>query len=147
MTTHHMSRTTEYQIWNLMLQRCLNASNPNFHRYGGRGILVTKRWASFENFYADMGPRPEGMQLDRIDNDGPYIKRNCRWISRSENCRNRRDNVWLVYDGERKTVAEWAEVTGIKVHTLYRRVYLGWSDEEVITRPVRQTKRNYALAR
>ena len=89
--TNGIGRRSEYRIWSLMIQRCENIKNPAYDRYGGREISVCDRWHKFENFLADMGPRPSTLlSLDRINNDGNYEPSNCRWATRSEQMKNRR---------------------------------------------------------
>jgi hypothetical protein len=87
--------------------------------YVDRGITVCPRWQeSFENFLADMGERPEGMTLDRIDNDKGYSPENCRWATKQQQVRNTRSNVRITYEGRTQTMTEWAEELGIKISTL-----------------------------
>jgi hypothetical protein len=119
-----------------MMQRCTNPNNTQYKDYGERGITVCDRWKVFKNFLADMGVRPEGMTLDRKDNNKGYTPKNCKWSTRSEQQRNRRDNNVWAYKGERKTVTEWAEQLGMKRHSLYMRVAAyGWTTKQALTTP------------
>lgn len=138
--THDMRNSPTYQGWKSMLQRCCNRSNPAWGRYGGRGIAVCKRWRnSFQSFAQDMGDRPEGTTLDRINNDGDYEPGNCRWATHSEQARNKRNNSLLTIDGVTRCIPEWADISGIHAKTIWSRVnYYGWDDKSAVFKPARQ---------
>jgi hypothetical protein len=88
--THGMCYTKTYRTWSCMKTRCTNKRRTDYKDYGGRGIGFDKSWSRFVNFLKDMGERPEGKELDRIDNTKGYSKENCRWVTRSENMQNTR---------------------------------------------------------
>ena len=112
----------EYQVWKAMRQRCKNPHNKDYHHYGGRGISVCERWESFHNFIADMGSRPDGFSLDRIDNDGDYRATNCRWANQYEQVNNSRHNHFLEYRGKRLTLSQWASFLDLPASTVRCRV-------------------------
>lgn len=134
--THAMTGSPTYKTWDAMRYRCLNESSKDYPRYGGRGIKVCDRWKnSFEAFLSDMGVRPEGMTLDRIDGSGDYEKDNCRWATPIEQARNRRGNVVIEYKGESGNVSYWAEKMGLERKTLEYRIRKGWDVERALTTP------------
>jgi hypothetical protein len=133
-TTHGLRGTSEYKSWGAMIARCYNPNEPGYLNYGGRGIGVCDRWRqSFESFYADMGPKPTvAYQIDRIDNNGNYEPRNCRWATRRQQNRNKRTNHLLTYRGVTRTVTDWADALGMKPSTLRCRLRYGWTVAEAI---------------
>lgn len=134
-TKHGQHGTGAHSSWMSMRQRCLNPKNPAFPSYGGRGISICDRWESFENFFADMGPRPDGLELDRIDVNGNYEPTNCRWASILQQARNQRKTRFATINGVTKPLVEWAEHYGINRRSLGSRLRAGWTIEEALTRP------------
>lgn len=130
---HGMTETSEYSIWCQMRRRCINPRNPAYPHYGGRGIVVCDRWLhSFENFYADMGPRPSPKHsIDRIDNDGPYSPDNCRWATQREQCYNTRKTTLITYAGKTLNLSDWSRETGIPVKLLRSRCNQGLPPEKI----------------
>lgn len=122
-----------YQVWVGMKARCADKGNID---YGGRGISVCDRWKLFDLFLEDMGERPEGRTLDRIDLNKDYEKGNCRWATLKEQGRNKSNNVIIEINGVRKCLAQWAEDCGIKYHALHRRIRHGWSIERALFDPI-----------
>lgn len=132
-----MTRT--YECWESMIQRCTNPRCKAFSNYGGRGIKVCKRWRdSFEAFLADMGEKPTGLQIDRIENDGNYEPSNCKWATRKEEARNKRSNRHLTINGETRCLAEWSERSGIKSGTIRERIKAGRDLKSAIFEPLRK---------
>jgi hypothetical protein len=127
-TLRGMGGSTEYRIWANMRDRCMRKKCPAYRYYGGRGIRICRRWDSFAAFYEDMGPRPAGKSLDRIDNDGDYKPGNCRWATVEEQANNKRQNVKLTHRGVTRTLAEWDRHLGLVVGAMHYRVTVaGWS--------------------
>jgi len=118
-------QTPIYRSWYNMKTRCYNIKCKHYSRYGGRGIKVCERWMTFEGFLKDMQySYKEGLQLDRINNDGNYEPSNCRWTTSKVNSRNRSSNRLITHNGVTKTVAEWAEGSGIKSSLFRQRLYV-----------------------
>jgi len=116
-------RFREYTIWSAMKTRCFNPNPVGYKNYGGRGIKVCKRWMnSFPTFLKDMGFSPEGTSLDRINNDGNYEPGNCRWATSKQQANNSRAIRTITFNGETKTLTEWANKIGMSKHALWGRI-------------------------
>lgn len=141
--TKRKVRTKEYIAWVKMHERCRSTSK-NKNIYFDRGIHVCDRWGVYENFLEDMGRKPEGTSLDRLDNDKSYYKENCRWATQKQQCRNLRKNVSITFNNETKCIAEWAESLGIPYGRLQSRLRdYGWSVERALTTPKSRTTVNF----
>lgn len=123
-----------YYVWQSMKDRCLNPRSKAFPDYGGRGIRVCERWQkSYADFAADMGPRPDGWSIDRIDNDGDYTPDNCRWADKRTQQRNQRRAVYVEVEGTRYRAIELAERHGLKTDTIVSRAARGMTYDQVIS--------------
>jgi len=139
-TTHGMKGTPIYSTWKAMNQRCRDANSSSYKYYGERGIKICKRWEKFENFYADMGERYEGMTLDRIDTNGDYCPENCRWATRKQQMRNMRRNRIIRYKDKDYCLSELAEEFEVSISTLWCRLEKGFSIEDALTTPVKHRR-------
>lgn len=125
-------KTKDYARWQNMLQRCRNKSHHHYPGYGGRGIVVCERWLTFKNFLEDMGPCPEGLSIDRIDNEGPYSKENCRYTDQRQQAWNKRTTVWIEAFGERLPREVFCKKHRIGTDTLNQRMASGLTAEEAL---------------
>lgn len=147
---HGLSYEPEYRAWQAARLRCTNPRNRAWPSYGGRGITMCERWlGSVEAFYRDMGPKPSPKhELDRIDNNKGYAPGNCRWATRKQNDRNRRNSRLLHHGGKTLTLVEWCEQLGLPQDTVQKRLAAGWSVTAALETPIRAkrpSKREAAL--
>lgn len=143
-THSHKQHVRVKRLWRMMLARCYDKLSPSYRNYGGRGISVCRTWRDSFNDFRDWalenGYSPD-RQLDRVENDGNYEPKNCRFVTPSQNCNNQRRNVRIRYLGETKTVAEWSRDSriGLSAATIYSRIARGWSHRDALSVPVRQS--------
>lgn len=130
-----MANTKHYRYWACIVQRCTNPRHKYWTDYGGRGITICDRWRKFENFFSDMGSKPPGKSLDRIDNNGPYSPENCRWATQKEQLRNTRRTVYLTHNGITKSVNDWGDEVGIDPNIIKSRLAKNWPPEKALTLP------------
>lgn len=136
-TTHGMTKSPEFRTWRGIIARCHNSNVPCYSRYGGAGVRVCEQWrASFESFYAHIGPKPgPSFSIDRIDNSRGYEPGNVRWATIHQQARNVGRNVWLEYDGRRMVLSDWAAAVGLTRSALETRIKNGWPVEAALTLP------------
>ncbi len=140
MARHGMRSHPLYKTWAEMRYRCENPKKWQFKYYGAKGISVCERWQHFPSFVEDMGDRPDGCTLDRIDRLGNYEPSNCRWASRKEQANNSSWNRIIEFNGQKRTLAEWGEVTGINFATIWARINRGWDIERALTHPLMRSR-------
>jgi hypothetical protein len=134
------TRPRIWDIWRQMIARCYLPSHAPYRHYGGRGIRVCVRWHTYENFVQDMGHRPPGRMLDRINNDGNYEPGNCRWATPSESSQNRRTARYLQFRGELRSLTQWSRHLNLNVSSIRKRLELGWSVEQALATPFKQDR-------
>lgn len=135
-TTHGMSKTRTFRIWSGIRERCHKPYSSRYQYYGARGIKLCDRWQKFENFLADMGQAEQSQTIERINNNGDYSPENCIWASQKLQNNNKSNNRFLEYNGQRKTISQWADVIGIHQDILWKRLDRGWSIKKSLTLPL-----------
>lgn len=136
---HGLTATHQYQVWQNMCQRIINPNHTFYGNYGGRGLTIDERWlgeGGYSNFYADMGPTPEGCTLERRDNNKGYSKENCYWATRKQQGRNKRNNHLVEFNGEIMCVTAWEEKLGMPEGCLKKRLQRKWTIERAMSQPV-----------
>jgi hypothetical protein len=139
---HGQSKTKEHVVWMAMRSRCNNPHDKNYKNYGGRGITVCKRWDSYTNFINDMGQRPSGFSIERIDNSKGYSPENCTWASRRQQSLNKRTTVFVIYKGEKRPLVEVTSEADVSHLNVRRKLARGWSIERAIQASKKQAKEN-----
>lgn len=149
-TKHGDCESRLYFVWLDIRRRCDSEYDISYPNYGGRGIKVCDEWnndyLSFKewaiaNGYDENAKRGE-CTIDRIDVNGDYTPENCRWITMKEQCKNKRNTVRIIHNGEDKTISEWSEITGISRSVIYARYRYGWSSDEIFSPINQRRKRN-----
>lgn len=133
-------QSSEYRTWSQMIQRCKNPRNKAFHDYGARGIKVCRRWSDFKNFIKDIGRRPVGFTLERVRNNKGYSPKNCKWVPRSRNNNNKRNNIVLSLNGVRKTAAQWSKDAPVPYRAFVKRLHRGLTLRQALETPNRYFK-------
>jgi hypothetical protein len=143
--THHGFGTRIYRIYRGMWQRCYDKNVSQYSRYGGKGIKICDEWLGENGFVAfrnwsEKNGYQDNLSIDRINNNGDYSPTNCRWATDKEQMNNRNCNVFLCMNGEKHTMAEWSDITGISRATIKSRHRAGWNDVDILTKPVDKRK-------
>ena len=126
-----------YESWASMKMRCRNPQYGSYPQYGAKGIDYCDRWETFKNFLEDMGVRPPGTSLDRIDGTKGYTPENCRWATTKEQNENRRSSVWIEYQGNRMLMINFARMLGMRVDTVWYRLHKRkMTPEQIATTPI-----------
>jgi hypothetical protein len=143
-TTHGSSKKPEYRVWADVKGRCSNPGHSGYYKYGAKGIRMCEAWAaSFEAFYADMGPRTSPLHsIERKDVRGDYEPNNCVWATAAEQAMNKTNSHRITAHGETLVIAEWARRLGCHAGTVQTRLKLGWAPVDAVTRPVKRREKS-----
>jgi hypothetical protein len=138
-TSHGLSKHCLYSVWSSMKDRCLNSNIDSYKNYGARGISVCDEWMDFANFYnwAINNGYKKGLTIERVDYNGNYDPSNCTWIPFKDQSKNRRSNHWIEFNGEIKTMSQWARDFGFKRGTIKDRIERGWPIQKALTTPIK----------
>ena len=141
--THGMTNTRLYTIWESMRARCNNPNNQRYNRYGGRGIKICKEWETFEGFrdWALASLYQDGLSIERIDFNGDYEPKNCKWIPKNEQAKNTSANRRVTINGQTRNLSDWARLSGIELHTIRHRIEKGYPESEWLVPPGELPKR------
>jgi len=137
MTKHGATYTPTWNAWRGMIARCTQPKMQSYRYYGGRGICVCARWMNFPSFLTDMGEKPYGMTLDRIDSSKHYEPSNCRWATPGQQAVNKSNNIWVEIGGRRQVLSHWAKEIGINRTTVLMRIHRGWDTVRALTEPTK----------
>jgi len=144
--THQLSNHKLYRVWVSMINRCYDPKTRHYKDYGGRGIFVCEEWRNnFKIFYdwCMENNYEEGLTVDRTDNDKEYSPSNCRLLSIQAQQFNKRNNIWIEYNGERRLLKDWSVILNIKYSTLFSRIYTRkWDIERAFSEPIHTYSRN-----
>jgi len=141
LSTHGLSKDSDgkktrlFQIWMGMKTRCYNLNVVEYPRYGGKGIIICDEWQNFETFHnwAFTNGYQENLSIDRVNTNGNYEPSNCRWVTDKVQCRNRTTSRFIEFNGQQKTLAEWAEINSMSTNCLFERLKRGWGIEKSLT--------------
>lgn len=135
-----------YSIHKAMVSRCSNEKNPKYKDYGKRGIFVCKEWIDSRSAFFEWSLNngyEEGLEIERKNNNDGYYPENCEWITRKQQCRNMRSNIFISIGGIEKCISEWCEIYNLSKNAIYARVNLNWKlDENIILTPIKKRKKN-----
>lgn len=132
-----------YNTWLCMRERVFNKNHEHYHYYGGQGITICDKWLTFEGFYEDMGDRPKGHTIDRIDNDKSYYKENCRWANSKTQGNNKKDVRMFTYKNKTQNMSDWAKEYNLTPACFCARLNDGWDFEKALLTPIDESKQRF----